>query len=266
MGRPDRQVEGELRQRRRPFAVVALCWMLGIVLGAVVSSAAVWLLVSAGTGALALACWRRRPCAVHRWILIALVATSASWAVVRQRHVPADSVRQYLLPQPQLAELVGTVDGPPYLSPPARGAFAPFSYKSPATLFVLRLESIVVGGEPRKVSGRLLVRMDRADHRLRSGQRVGVTGWLSAIVGPANPGERDYRRILADRGIAGRLALGSVGNIERLGGVSPRSWFGRMRQAISAEAARSLRLGMSRDPQRLALLDALLLGRRSAEL
>ncbi len=189
----------------------------------------------------------------------------AGWAAVWQHRLPTDDVARFVGDESQLAQITGTVDGEPYLSDPRRGVFGEFSYRQPSTVFVLRVDSIVVDGAAQHASGRVYARVRQADHRLQQGDRVRVTGWLGPILGPANPGERDWRISLASRGIRGRLTLVNRGNwslVER----PTAGWFTAVRRWCESGAVAALHVGAAFEPQRRAFLEAILLGRRGGDL
>src|SRR5262249_39043470 len=66
-------------------------------------------------------------------------------------------------------------------------------------------------------------------------------------------------------GIDGRLTLDNRDNWTLLSRGAD-GWWSRLRRAASDSASASLRLAMPRDPQRLAFLDIILLGRHSGDL
>lgn len=247
----------------RPLVVLALVWIAGIGLGRSLEWLAGWTVLAILLSVVALVLAKLR-CdrATRCWAFLALVAVSAGWTVVRHRFLASDDIRQFIGAESQLVQVTGVVEGPTYLSSPQRGAFGQFNYRAPATLLVLKLDAIRLDNAERPASGRLLLKLEEADHRLQPGERIRATGWLSGIMEPANPGERDYRATLADRGIVGRLVLRRRGNWESLG----RSWLGLAPQRLADQAAWSLQLGMSYAPARAALLETLLLGRRSPDL
>ena len=253
-----------------PLGALALFWIAGTAAGALGFSAFWWVLAAAVPCAgMIRDALRRRLRPACYWALIAVVPLAAGWAAARLHHLPADHVKRYVAPVPILARLQGVVDSEPLIAPAQRGAFAHFYWGPPVTKFTLRLESMQVAGRQAAVSGRLLVRIAEADHRLRQGDRIEATGWLSRIRGPANPGAPDYRKILARHGVDARLKLVNRGNW-RLVTRHGEGWLNRFRRRTADRAAATLRLGMdddsASDRQRLALLDAVLLGRRQGEL
>jgi competence protein ComEC len=209
--------------------------------------------------------WRGRRGAACRWGLLAVVGAGAAWNVVYSDLVREDEVARFAGDEPQLAEVTGVIDERPYVAQSRRWGFAQFSVVPPATVFVMRVESVVVAGHAELASGRLYVRIGQAEHRLRRGDRVTVTGWIKQIEGPSNPGEWDYRRYMASRGVRARSSVPRRENCRVVG----EAWAApllRFMDSAGDEAAAALRLGMDREAQRLAFLDAILLGRRHPDL
>ncbi len=262
------------RQGPGPFIVLAGCWIPGVWLGQAWPSATPWLALGAGLGAIAVAMvCRSRPRAAGHWASLALITTAAAWTTLQQHHAQAHDIARFVGPKPQLAQVTGVVDSPPRLASPRRGAFGAFSYKQPATQFVLRVESMLVNAPipnqdatAQPASGRLLTQIRQADHRLQYGDRIEATGWLSPLHPPANPGQHDYRPYWASRGVRGRISLRSRGNWRPIAPHSALTPFQRWHTAARQAAAMSLRLGIAPDPARLAFLNTLLLGRRDGSL
>lgn len=272
-------------QRARVHCLLALAVTAGVLLGAV-SAWPVWgWLIAAGVMgvAAALACWFAHDAAARRWGVLMLVALSAAWFVVRTAHVAAHDIAAHVGAEPQLAEVTGRVLDEPRLRPNSRGAFAAFAYQPPATMLTLEVSSVVAEGAERPAAGRLLVKVAGADYRLKAGQQVRMWGWLSAIDGPRNPGEFDYRRWYRSQGVRGRLSVPTRDNWQLLGsrggdGLLP--WVEVQRAALGDLMQRGLWLGMADPALRtgaleagsspegapMALLEALLLGRWRPEM
>jgi competence protein ComEC len=257
------------RPSRGPWTIVAIAWVLGITLGHAFPSLYAWLMIGAATClVMAIMLRRRRLRAVRCWGLLSVVALGAGWLVLHTHYVQPRNISRYLAEQSQLAQVTGVVDGMADLRSPLRGAFGQFTYESPSTMFVLDLRSILVRQQPTPAAGKLLVRVDQADHRLAPGQTISATGWLSRIGGPMNPGEIDFRKVLAARGIEARLTLHNRGNWQLLAEPSPISrWtLSGLRRSVGVAFADSLRLGMDDQTASFSLLQTLLLGERSRNL
>jgi competence protein ComEC len=244
---------------------LAVAMMLGIVLGRGFSALWPWLLMAcvslAGTLWMLL---RGRGRGVRVWGTLCLIALSASWWIVRAEHTGRHELSVYIGETSQIARVVGEVVEPPTSSAPARGAFARFNYESPGTRLLLRVHTIEVSGQPVPAFGDLLVRIDQTDHRPKVGQQIQATGWLSALAGPRNAGEFDYRQYLADRGVVGRLTLRNRDNWHLVSEPTPS--LDRLQQSARSwcadRAVDSLRIGMTDQTQTLGLLETMLLGRK----
>ena len=244
----------------------AVSVVLGIVLGRYVPLLLWWWCVLSAA-ALALAgvmYWRGRALGVWAWGMVGVVLLSAAWYVVRVDGDSGRSLSAYVGPSSQLARVRGVVVDEPTSRSQVRGAFSGFSYESPSTRAVLRVERIEVEGAWKPARGKVLMRIDQMDHTLRMNERIEAIGWLGPIDGPRNLGEFDYRGYLAARGIVGRLTLRSRGNWRALPtkGLELDLMQRRFRQACADAALGSLRIGMDRDTPTLGLLETMLLGRK----
>src|SRR5690606_7723043 len=105
--------------------------------------------------------------------------------------------------------------------------------------------------------------------RIHGGERISAIGWMAGIDGPANPGERDYKTQMRRRGIVGRMTLRNPGNCRIFDRAPPRGRWHSLRAFLNHAASTVLQRGLDReleDRQRLAFLDAILLGRNSGDL
>lgn len=248
------------------LSCMALAWMAGIVLAAQWPSR--WLWFGAAGFALLIAVVllsRSKTRYAYAAGIVAFGLVGGSWLVSQRDYVQADHLSRVIGETPALAELRGTVASLPREVRPDRGTFGAFNYQKPGTLFELAVDAVDHGEGFVPASGAVLVRIKQEEHRVTLGQRIEVIGWLSAIGPTQNPGEFDYRAYLETQGISGRISLMNRGNWRPLS-EPPRWTFTGVRRMIGDEAAASLRLGMPKDEQQHALLDALLLGRRTGEL
>ena len=248
------------------LARLAVVWIAGIVLAAQWPSR--WVFVIAAMVMLVCAAvllFRRQTRAAHIAGLVALALVGGAWFIVQRDYVPVDHVSRVIHEEPAIAGVRGVVASIPRETTPGQGAFGAFNYQSPGTLFELDVEAVDRGGGFEPASGALLVRVKQEEHRLQLGRRIEVLGWLSAIGPTQNPGEFDYRAYLNRQGISGRISLMRRGNWRALG-PAPRWTFTGVRRTVGDEAVASLKLGMPEDTEQQALLDALLLGRRTGEM
>lgn len=248
--------------------VAAIGAAAGLLIGRVAPVWWLWVLV-----AVVFACWTWRVRRAHGpsagvLACIAWLAATATWGVVYNDYMPENDLRRLLAEGSRLAQFEGIVRGEPYESRSVHGAFADSDYRGPVTLFVLEVDRALHNGAVmRDASGLLLIRVREQDHRIERGHRLRATGWLSPIGEPMNPGELNYREQFARQHIHAMLTLNTRDNwqlVERAGETS-RTIDG-VRRDLSDAAATSLRFGMIDPSPHVALLDAILLGRKSWEL
>lgn len=266
--RCDRGVEGA--GGFGPLSAIATSWVVGIVVSCTTTHAWNWLAAALlGTFTVGLVGRILPKRAVWISVLLALVLWSAAWATLRREHVTRSHVLRHVLAEPTLARVTGIVDDVPTLRESQTGSFAAMSWAPPETRFTLRLLTIVRDGGERPCSGRLYVRLAEADHRIRAGDRIEATGWLSAVHGPQNPGEFNFRKLAAQRGIDARLTLVNRDNWRRLAFPNDRG-LSVFRRHCREAAAYALRVGLPvetvRGREAAALLDAVVLGDRGADL
>jgi competence protein ComEC len=262
------QREASLR-RAWPVVVLALTWMAGIVLGRWLPTVWVWAPLAAVTFlGMSYWLWRRRDWPARCWGLLAVLALAAGWFVVSTEHVPADHITHFLpKARSTIAAVHGRVTSEPHLASSKRGPFGQFSYKPPTTMARLELTHLRISGEKRPVSGAILLKISGADTRLKQGQRVRATGWLSRVDAARNPGGAGYRNWLERRGMSGRISLPSPSNYTVLRD-SSGGWlaaFQRWRQALREQARSTLALGIDDRSRAHDLLATVLLGVRSSD-
>ncbi|MEM6552967.1 MAG: ComEC/Rec2 family competence protein [Planctomycetota bacterium] len=272
---------------------VAVVLMLGIGVGRWTGAAWVgwWIGIVGGLG-LVWAVWRGAD--THRvtawgtwgskrvavsWVgvfgLVTVLGLGWAWYGMRVERVSGDDVRAWTVAEGQLVSMRGVVASEPRSGARGGGAMAAFDYRRGRTLFELEVEamqrrgagdeikpSVVVWRETR---GRVLVSVSEPTAMVERGQRVALTGWLSEIGGPANPGEFDFAALMRDRGVTGRVTVSAREALEVLadqpGGLGV--WVERLRSRAAAAADRSLSRGFVQEDAQLGLLRALLLGRRA---
>ncbi len=256
-----------------PWLPVAAAVMLGTFIGGKIEGSMLWL--SGATVMLMVGLWlwwkERQRMSVAAGLVV-LMLTTAGWSAARLGHWQGDSVQQWLGERSQLAKVRGVIVERPMVSAAHRGAFAPFGgWESPRTFFVLKLDEVESHGQWVRCRGNLLVRLDKAVTGLQQGDEVEVTGWLAGFDGPLNPGEYDRRQGFVQKGIDGRLSAGGSENVRRMGRVEPMSrvmgYGAEVRRVAAMGAGWSLRLGLKGEkPETMALLEALLLGKRGWDL
>jgi competence protein ComEC len=247
---------------------LAIAAMVGITVGSVIGSPILWMSLCAALLAVAgFVLITKRPDFCARYlILAACVCGFANWYQVSHRYLPADDIRQYAQQQSQLIDLTGTIVSPTHFSTPKRGALGQFSYQSPATLFVMQVDTITKQGKPQSASGKTLVKIEQIDPSLAPGDRLRITGWFRQTQGPSNPGEYDYQRMLAQQDIHTRVTLKSVANVTRLESLGGLNHLRRFRGWCAQRASDALSLGIKHNSKELGLLQIMLLGQRGGNL
>ncbi len=199
-------------------------------------------------------------------LCFACVAGSWAWSAHRWYTIPPNDVRTLAADEPRtLVSLEGVLLESPRAVPGQRGSMAGFTHFD-ASRFTAHLRTThAIGGDGAVVPIRGIVRlrMSAEQAHVRAGDTVRFTGWFTPPLGPTNPGERDFSRLLAERGFSGSVSLARGATLERLSGPAHlSSRVLRFRDALRERARSALP-----DPQsgpRAALLHALVLGEREA--
>ena len=245
---------------------LALAWIVGLVVGSYAAMPLGWAISGAITILVGAFLLRKRSAQGAQWSgLIAISLIAGAWLVVQRDDVSEDHLVRVIHDEPALAGVRGTIASPPRDVIPGRSAFGRFNYQGPGTLFELSVDAVDVGSGFEPTTGTLLVRIKQHDHRPKLGQRIEAFGWMSAIGPTQNPGEFDYRAYLREQGVVGRITLMRRGNWRALSDPPVMTLTG-IRRSIGDAAASSLRIGMPGDSERMGLLDALLLGRRTGDM
>ncbi len=243
----------------------------GVLLGSTATTAWVWLtLAAAAISMLVVRALRQKRTpgeteALMRWAgVIAALLLIAAYASLRLHHVPRQTVEAFLTTDGQLVEVAGVVEDTPRIRTPDAGFFADFSHERPITMWTLRLDTrYQTDGSAAPLAGRVLVKANEVVTHVEAGQRVRILGWLADVGPTKNPGEFDFRSWLAQRGVVGRVTVTAREHIQIIetntatSTLSPR----QPSAALIRACGRSLSAGLETEPQRLALLETLLLGR-----
>lgn len=252
---------------RRPLVRLAIAWVTGTAAGITWPVRSVWLWLALVCTSTAIV-WalRRRDRAARTWGLLSAVVVAGLWSAVRTDGVAHDDVRLLLGDEARLCRVEGRVASPVRLTPSSTGYFARFDYRAPMSLFEYELTGLHTPHGLQPLQGRVLVRVDEADTRLEEGDHVEIIGWLGAFDGPSNPGELDFSRLMRSRRIDARLTSHTRGTVRRLDHADAADLPGAIRRWIGDVSRRSLISGLDGDTVRMAMLDALVLGRWSQSL
>lgn len=245
--------------------MLAILWVVGTALGVCFPERLPWGIAAVVVLVICLTwCFRRRDRAVRTWGSVAALLVAAFWAATSSGGIAENDVRRFLDgDHSTLVRVEGTVTSLVEKPRLTEGHFSRFDYRPPGRHFSLDLDTIVTPRASEPLSGRLRVHVGPSESDFTQGDRIRVTGWLSALSSPGNPGEFDYAAMLRSRGIHARLEV-PEGNVQKLPDAT--GWPSRIRRVLAAEAAAALCRGLDDDPQRVAFLDALTLGRWSVEL
>lgn len=225
-----------------------------------------------------------RGAACRVMLALAVALGGAGWFAGRINERPADSLWWRLdhdpLAEPAVVRVAGLIEGSPSPAPgPPPESFRPAG--SRASVFVMSLRSVEVGGADVPVSGRVRVYVDgpvRAlpEEVVHAGAFVRVTGRLRPVGPPLNPGEPPRDLLAAQDGRVGTLTVASASLIRpgSPGGVTDRALgaFVRWRGTLRARVLRTLGdTGNGEQPNAdrtrgHALVRAMLLGERDPAL
>lgn len=207
--------EAEARPPAR-LAYVAGAFALGIALGwnHLVAVGLVWgwltiacLAILAGT--IAIRAGQSR--GTMLCILIASLACGGAWAELRSCHLDERDLAAWIAPgdEQRLVRLEGIATTAPDLRRFTQGSLAAFDYRGPTTYFPIEVIAPISQNERIPVRGRVFTRIGEPVAPFRAGDRVAVTGYLTAIEPPRNPGEFDAPAYARALGQAAWLAVPS---------------------------------------------------------
>lgn len=249
------------------FCYIACAWVVGCALAIKWPMASAWLGASGASLAVLVVLWMlgklRSALTATVFGVVAIIAASGAWTSTMSSVQRADDIGRYAGEHRTLVRVTGQVDAPPRMSSPPRGAMAQFGYNSIATLYEMRVTSMDSAHGPVPVTGRLLVREPMRNDEVAQGQQLTVMGWLTAVSGPSNPGEQDFRLWMVDRGLSGFLRLPEPRSGTLVHEPQTSSGLVTMQATAGRLAMQSLAQGLKQSPRELALLQTLLLGRKS---
>ncbi len=211
-----------------------------------------WAALAIGAGLAGMLATTRRV-AANLAVVAAFAAIGGGWHHHRWSDRAADDLGEIVSEDPLPARIRGTVWDLLGTRPADRDR--PGS-DGPRTRFVVEISSSHDGRDWRPASGRAIVAADGDYVDLAEGEMVELTGRISRLEGPLNPGEFDYRGFLRSQGISIRLSVIGDGGVRPAPESQGPGWLGRTR----AWCRDRLLQGMG--PQTGPLATALLLGRR----
>lgn len=176
--------------------------------------------------------------------------------------LPADHIAHHLSAEPVITRLSGTVASTPRTtSGTLRNPFYPIRPES-RVRFLLQVEEADRGDEQVPLSGVIQVTVVPAETiHADLGDKVRLSGWLSSIPPPANPGGFDYRAWQKRRGVHAQLRVKAVDHVELQS--DSHAYVNAWQRHLRAWAGQLL-YGDSPAEDTAQLLDVLVLGQRSA--
>jgi competence protein ComEC len=192
------------------------------------------------------------------WLWLTAAALAAAYHHDYRHSYPADDVGTFAGDQPAPALVRGALDEEParYRAPKPDPLLT--LQRPETTTAVLAVTAIDTPEGWRPASGRVRLTVEGRLDGLHLGDVIEVTGRLSKLTAPANPGEWDYRSFLLDRRITAELrAKGSADAVTRLEEGWRASVFGWL-AVVRGWGTRSLHDHLP--PSEAALASALLLG------
>lgn len=180
-------------------------------------------------------------------LAVAMSLLAGSWFTMRVLERPADSFAAMFEPDtPTVVTLHGVVTGVP--TPITRPAVGLARFAPPMARWRLEFDATQLEIEkgPVPATGRVWVRVaGEAPPSVRVGDAARITGTLTILGPPGNPGEEDIRLLAAQRGFVGTLALTTRELIEPIAAEAgpssrARAWLLRSHEALRAWASNAV--------------------------
>ena len=202
-----------------------------------------WFAIASICAAVTLAGNRR---CVQFAVLLGLGAIAAGWTQLRTVPTPADPVHAAVFHhEPTAAPPLVTVEGRVLDTYPARAISADsperYLFRSPQPAIALRADRWLGDDEQivSRATGRVIARGEAIEH-LRIGDRVRITGMLTPVLPPSNPGQPDLRRHAAQNSRLGSIRIASPTGVRTAESTGPfdaaRGWWIRTRHTLQARA------------------------------
>jgi competence protein ComEC len=220
-----------------------------------------WGVIALGGVLVAFACLKRTHWLGSLAILTAWLALGGGWHHHRWSDLPGDDLAGRIMPEPTLCWLRGVVNEVPSFRPGVRAD------EPGTTRTVLDVGGLCDGLRWHPASGQVQVLITGNRTDLRCGDVIEAAGMLSALPGPLNPGEFDYRAYLRTQGVRLRLSVGDPQSVWPDRASRPRSTSRLIDQTVArwlgaARVWSYTKLVAGLDPRIAPLAAALLLGRR----
>jgi len=253
------------RSAHHPHPAPLLPWAIGLVLGIVLDcmvpiqpTLAVVVLVA---GALL---WLRRGPAYTRTVGAAVLVAAGTGALLHDRAirtVAPDNIVNYCAPRARIARVRGVVATRPVHYRRGYEPFSPWLFQQDRTAFILDVDGVETTQGWAPASGQVRVTIKQPALAVRAADRVAVFGWLYRPGPPRNPGQFDWSRYNARRGIRAGITCDGPRNVRIETDAPPAAqrWLTGMRRVVRRMLLDD-RTEFA-DPG-VSLLDAMVLGRR----
>lgn len=179
------------------------------------------------------------------------------------RRIPANHVVRYTGNEPVLIRLTGTVTAEPVVREIEGGHFARWIPGRTRTRLCVQADEVAGLDGPIVVCGLVQVNVHEPIFHLTAGDRVRIIGRLYRPLPPSNPGQYDWAAFLRRQGILAAMQCKYAAAVLRMNQDTPAATAGfvdrlrvRLRGLLHEQA--------SGDEETASLLDALVLGQRSA--
>jgi len=267
----DDHVDESSRWRRSPLVWAAACWVIGLLVGSYVSFGFTgWVIAAVSLVAGGIACRFHRYRIAGLCAALVVIIAAAGWWALRCEPVGVDPATLTEAAASRLVQVEGVVDGEVYIRTEARGLMGRFDYRGPTTKFVVRADRVCDENGWRDARFGVVIDIADYDGRIHPGDRVRCIGWMAGLHGASNPGEKDYRQMMARQGVVARLALNNRQNCTILD--TSQNPLAVSQDRLARGASWSLDHGLADADQAgaasttTALLHTLLLGQRRGEL
>jgi len=173
-----------------------------------------------------------------------------------------NDIRNLITDQPALATITGVIITEPYINKQNQQHLTTFRFTDPATSFYLKVKKVKAVTGWVNAAGTALMRIDQPVLDLNSGDYIRAYCWLTRPGQPTNPGQFNTAQYLQRKNVFVIAAVKSCKSIKLLQ-TGHDSIFMRLKSRLRQTAAEALLPGPEPENQGQALLEALLLGRRT---
>ena len=178
--------------------------------------------------------------------------------------VNSNDISNFVPAQTTLATIRGIIVTEPYINRNQQWQFAKFQFTDPPSSFYLKVLEVKAVEEWTQVTGTIWTSVNEPVLDLRAGDYIQAYCRLDRFTPPANPGQFDTAKYMANRNIfiAASISRESPDGIKKIIKKQQPSLFFKIRNFLRQIAATALLDGSAPDEPDVGLLQALLLGYR----